>query len=196
MALLDCIECKGKVSDRAPACPHCGLPNESVVQADTPNSHQPARKTIAPENVAQYFTSSRPRPPSKKTTTASPAGMLKGRSKVLFASLVIGALYAFYIMSHFFGGIASSSGAKQVGASIATALVAPHMFFVVLGVIFNLLAFLRNIKWATITSLVMYCVAAVVFLLYAFFLLPNIILMAFGIGKVNALNAAAAKARS
>jgi hypothetical protein len=26
MALIDCPECSGQVSDRAPTCPHCGVP--------------------------------------------------------------------------------------------------------------------------------------------------------------------------
>lgn len=26
MALIECLECRREISDRAPACPHCGMP--------------------------------------------------------------------------------------------------------------------------------------------------------------------------
>jgi len=34
MALIECSECKGQVSDKAEACPHCGTPVEGGVQAE------------------------------------------------------------------------------------------------------------------------------------------------------------------
>ena len=32
MALIECYECKGKVSSEAKACPHCGLPIEVEIE--------------------------------------------------------------------------------------------------------------------------------------------------------------------
>ena len=32
MALIECYECKGKVSSKAKACPHCGLPIEVAIE--------------------------------------------------------------------------------------------------------------------------------------------------------------------
>lgn len=115
--------------------------------------------------------------------------MFKTRSKVVFVSLVLGVAYLIYIASYFFGLSASTEGSEQVGAVLATALVAPHMFILLLAVIFNLISFLGTKKWACITALVLYCVSALVFLAYALFLLPMIILSAVGISKTKQANA-------
>lgn len=40
MALIDCPECGGQVSDRAPTCPHCGVP---IADARTRSEPQDAR---------------------------------------------------------------------------------------------------------------------------------------------------------
>lgn len=36
MALIDCPECGGQVSDRAPTCPHCGVPIANAASASAP----------------------------------------------------------------------------------------------------------------------------------------------------------------
>ena len=114
--------------------------------------------------------------------------MFNNKSKVSFASLIIGGLYLIYLVSYFTGAnTGAGDEAEQVGAAIATALVLPHMFFVILAVIFNAVAFFVNAKWSMITSLVMYCVAAVMFLIYAPFLIPNIILASIAIGKIKVI---------
>jgi DNA helicase-4 len=33
MALIDCPECSGKISDKAPSCPHCGLPASYFIKS-------------------------------------------------------------------------------------------------------------------------------------------------------------------
>jgi hypothetical protein len=33
MALINCPECNGQVSDRAPVCPHCGFPLNAVAES-------------------------------------------------------------------------------------------------------------------------------------------------------------------
>ena len=42
MALLQCSECAGMVSDKAPSCPHCGAPIEVALAADKPSAPKPA----------------------------------------------------------------------------------------------------------------------------------------------------------
>jgi hypothetical protein len=34
MAMIDCRECEGKISERAKTCPHCGCPNEHPIQTN------------------------------------------------------------------------------------------------------------------------------------------------------------------
>ena len=42
MALLQCSECAGKVSDKAPFCPQCGAPLQEPLAADKPTTFKPA----------------------------------------------------------------------------------------------------------------------------------------------------------
>lgn len=54
MALIDCPECGGQVSDRAPTCPHCGVPIASSAKAHSgATSTQPPSSTTAPGGVAE-----------------------------------------------------------------------------------------------------------------------------------------------
>lgn len=34
MAIINCSECDGRVSDRAPICPHCGVANDTDIGAN------------------------------------------------------------------------------------------------------------------------------------------------------------------
>jgi hypothetical protein len=36
MALIACAECQQQISDKAPACPHCGAPREIAVAGELP----------------------------------------------------------------------------------------------------------------------------------------------------------------
>lgn len=110
--------------------------------------------------------------------------MFENRSKVLFASSILGTLYVLYLTIHFFGGIfTSNDAAETVGFTIATALIMPHLIFVLLSVCFNWLAFFMVSKPFAITSGVLYVVAGLVFMLYIFFVLPMIILSFIGVAK-------------
>ena len=62
MALIKCVECSGKVSDRAESCPHCGCPVEAwVVQP------LPIVAKALPSRPAQS-----PSPPSRPAMTQTP----------------------------------------------------------------------------------------------------------------------------
>ncbi len=41
MALIDCPECSRQISDRAPLCPHCGMPMEAGAKVVTPTPTVP-----------------------------------------------------------------------------------------------------------------------------------------------------------
>lgn len=114
--------------------------------------------------------------------------MFKGRSKVMFVSALLGTLYAFYLISYFFGAVDSTDGAEQLGSAIAAAVVLPHLTLLVLAVIFNWVGFFMNKGWAAITCGILYSVSGVVFLLYIFFEIPMIVLSFVGIGKIKKIN--------
>ena len=115
--------------------------------------------------------------------------MFEKRSKALFTANVLGALYAIYLMSHFFGSVASTEGAEQVGAGIATALVMPHLVLVLLSVLFGVLGFFLRSNGFNLTSGILYCVATIAFLLYFMFTIPMIVLAFVGYSNQRKMNA-------
>ncbi len=54
MALIDCYECKGQVSTKAIACPHCGAPSEVV----RPDEAVPAPEADLPRGTVKVGTGS------------------------------------------------------------------------------------------------------------------------------------------
>lgn len=56
MALRVCPDCGGKVSDAAPACPHCGRPNAPPKQASSPQSQGQAKCPSCGRYVAPVVT--------------------------------------------------------------------------------------------------------------------------------------------
>ena len=108
------------------------------------------------------------------------------KSKVLLVSAVLGVLYSVFLISYFVGiNTNPQGGAEAIGAGIATALVLPHMGLVTLATIFNIVAWAMTSKAFAITTGVLYSVGAVVFLLYAVFVIPMIILSFVGVSRVG-----------
>lgn len=57
MPLMTCPDCARAISDRAPACPHCGWPNPEVAQAATRHSgDMPFLQSPTAQTVAQGLT--------------------------------------------------------------------------------------------------------------------------------------------
>lgn len=110
----------------------------------------------------------------------------KKKSVALIISAVLGVLYSIYIVSYFSGAVSgTSSGVESIGGAIATALVMPHMLCVVLAAIFNVIAALANKRGFALTGAILYCVGAVLFLMYAPFVIPSIILSFIGYSKLG-----------
>ena len=99
------------------------------------------------------------------------------RNILLLIAGILGLCYVIYLVSHFGGSMASSSSdAELAGAGIATALVAPHMICVIIAVVFNIVAWVGNIRWAALVAGIMYAVSMVCFFLYALFVIVQMIL--------------------
>lgn len=108
------------------------------------------------------------------------------KSKALLISMIVGILYTLYLVSYFFNGMASSqSSSEAIGSTLATALVTPHMILMILAVIFNTLAYLQNRKGYALVSGILYSVAAGLFLLYAPFVILEIIFSFIGYSKLK-----------
>ncbi len=95
----------------------------------------------------------------------------------LLISFIIGVVYAIYIVSYFTGiGSTAQTSAETVGYGLATAIVMPHMACTIIAVIFNGLGlFLRKPAFALVGA-ILYAVAMVLFPMYFFFVLVEMIL--------------------
>lgn len=80
MALIKCPECKGKVSDKAPACPHCGCPislSQETARPHTPPRAKPPARMRLPNGFGSIsYLGPRRREPyyARKTIGRTPFG--------------------------------------------------------------------------------------------------------------------------
>ncbi|MFV0552901.1 MAG: hypothetical protein ACK5L6_13410 [Anaerorhabdus sp.] len=102
----------------------------------------------------------------------------------LIVSFVLGLIYMIYLVFHFFGSITNTTGAEQVGVGIATAIVMPHMIFVLIGVIFNGVSIFTNNKWLALTGAIGYSISLILFPLYFLFVIVQIILSYIGFAQL------------
>ncbi|MEF9892606.1 MAG: hypothetical protein RR738_04690 [Anaerorhabdus sp.] len=102
----------------------------------------------------------------------------------LIVSFVLGLIYMIYLVFHFFGSIANTTGAEQVGVGLATAIVMPHMIFVLIGVIFNGVSIFTNNKWLALTGAIGYSISLILFPLYFLFVIVQIILSYIGFAQL------------
>lgn len=110
---------------------------------------------------------------------------MKNLNKCLLVSFVLGAAYTIYLISYFTGAIGGSSGAEQAGASIATAIVAPHMICVLIATIFNGLGLFKNKRGFGLVGAILYAVSMVLFFPYFFFVIIQMILSFVGYAKMK-----------
>lgn len=113
--------------------------------------------------------------------------MFNKRSKVLFVCAALATIYAIYLIVYFGGSMSSSDASEAIGGAIATALVTPHMLFVSLGAIFSWLGFFLRKPWGALVGAILYCVGAILFLVYAMFCIPIIVLGFVGYAKQKKL---------
>lgn len=113
--------------------------------------------------------------------------MFKNRSKVLFVATLLATAYVIYLICYFGGSMSSSDSAEVLGGAIATALVTPHLIMIALGAIFAWIGFFAKKAWGALVGAILYCVGAVLFMLYAIYCIPLIILGFIGYAKQKKL---------
>lgn len=112
--------------------------------------------------------------------------MKKKKSTALLISMILGVGYSLYLIAYFAGVMGGSkSGAEAVGATLATALVTPHMACVVVAAIFNVVGWMNNKRGFALTGAILYCVAGVLFLPYILFVIPSLILSFVGFARLK-----------
>lgn len=152
-----CKGCGQVVPIQFAACPSCRTPRPPV------------------EEIARQMVDSDGRESEKS----------KKKSALLLISAILGVIYAVYSIIYWAGAVGSTSGAEAIGAGIATALVMPHMICAVLAAIFNVLGWALNSRGLALTGAILYAVAAVLFPIYAFFVLVQMILSFIGFAKLK-----------
>lgn len=108
--------------------------------------------------------------------------MFKDRSKILFVSSLISTAYVIYMIVYFWG---SSS---DLGGVIATAVVTPHLLMMGLGAVFSWIGFFTRATWAALVAAILYCVGALIFLLYIIFTIPSIVFGFIGYANQRKIN--------
>ena len=113
---------------------------------------------------------------------------MKKRSKMLGIATILATAYTVYLICYFVGGTASASGTEALAGTIATALVTPHMIMFLIGAIFGWIGFLLKKSWGALVAAILYSVGTLLFLAYAMFGIPILILGFIGYAKQRKIN--------
>ncbi len=113
---------------------------------------------------------------------------MRKRSILLTVATVLASAYAVYLFCYFVGGTAAASGTDAISGAIATALVTPHAVTVLIGAVFGWLGVFAKKSWAALVAAILYSVATLLFLAYAMFTIPLLILGFIGYANQKKLN--------
>lgn len=117
--------------------------------------------------------------------------MFENRSKAAFIGAVLATAYSVYSFIYWAQtNTGTADTAEAIGAGLATLLVLPHAITTAVGAILGLVGFFTRSAGLILTGAILFSVAAVLFLLYAAFLLPSIILGFVGYSAQKKLNRA------
>lgn len=108
------------------------------------------------------------------------------KSKLSLIALILGLLYVIYLIVYFADvNTKTTDSLELVGASIATAMVMPHLVITILAVIFNGLGYFLNHRGFTLVAGILYSVAMLAFVMYFFFVLIQAILCYIAYAKMG-----------
>ena len=102
--------------------------------------------------------------------------MFHNRSKVLFVCTLLVTIYVIYLISYFENSMGDLNSSEEIAGAIATTLVMPHIIVMGIGAIFSWLGFFIRKSWCALVGAILYCVGALLFIMYAIFCIPMIIL--------------------
>jgi cytochrome c oxidase assembly factor CtaG len=122
--------------------------------------------------------------------------MFENRSKAAFLAALLATAYAIYSVMYWGGVVGqteSLDSGEAIGAGIATLLVLPHTIVTVIAALFGVIAFFTRSTGLILTSAILYSVAAVLFFVYALFLVPSIVLGFVGYSNQKKINKAGKK---
>lgn len=105
------------------------------------------------------------------------------KSICLLISAVLGICYSIYIIMHF----GSAMNENELAGSLATVLVAPHIFMTLGATIVILISYFKNSSSMALIGSILFSVGGLLFIMYIPFLVPSIILGFVGFDKVRKL---------
>ena len=85
--------------------------------------------------------------------------------------MILGILYGIVLISMLAGAFEGSSGSEQLGASIATMILAPHMTIIFIAILMNILGYFMNHRGFGLTGGILYLVGGFLFIPYIFFVI-------------------------
>ncbi len=88
-----------------------------------------------------------------------------------FLCMLLTIAYAVYLISYF-----ANISRDSLGSAIATAIVTPHMVCVAVAAIMTIIGFFGKKRWGFLVAGILLVVAAVIFLVYAMFVVVQAIL--------------------
>lgn len=104
----------------------------------------------------------------------------------LLISFILGVAYMVYSIVYWSGTAGTGADvAEQIGTSLATAVVMPHLIVAALAVIFNALGLFLKKRGFALTGAILYAVALVLFPVYFMFVIVQMILSFVGFAKMK-----------
>lgn len=113
---------------------------------------------------------------------------MRKRSIMLVITTLLSTAYAVYLFCYFIGGTAAADGTEALSGAIATALVTPHAVMFLVGAVFGWLGFIFKKAWAALVAAILYSVGTVLFIAYAMFGVPILILGFIGYANQKKIN--------
>ncbi|MDT8336613.1 MAG: hypothetical protein RQ856_02155 [Candidatus Izemoplasmatales bacterium] len=101
--------------------------------------------------------------------------MFKQRSVILFITVILGLTYCLYLLSPFAELNNPDTTGDDFFIAILTVLAIPHLVVTALATFLIILSFIFRNPGLVLTNTILYLLAAILFILYAIFLLPVII---------------------
>ena len=101
----------------------------------------------------------------------------RNRSIALLIATIAATVYTIGLISYFYSvNTAANETAEALSGAIATALVTPHMIMFLVGAVFGWVGVVFKKAWGALVAAILYAVGTVVFLVYAVFGVPILVL--------------------
>lgn len=113
---------------------------------------------------------------------------MRKRSIILSLATILSTAYTVYLFYYFVGGTATASGTEALSGAIATALIMPHTIMFLIGAVFGWIGFLFKKSWSALVAAILYSVGTFLFLVYAMFGIPILVLGFIGYANQKKIN--------